>query len=160
QPPPPPTPPPASAKIVVHVVGQVRRPGVIELRAGTRVDDAIAAAGGATTKADLAQVNLARLAVDGEQIIVPKEGEAGTAAPAPQSPGASGVGPGGGGQLVDLNSADQATLETLPGVGPVLAQRIIEWRTDNGRFASVEDLNAVSGIGEKIFAQLAPKVRV
>lgn len=148
-----------SGPVVVHVVGQVKKPGVIELTAGARVDDAITAAGGATTKADLAQVNLARPALDGEQIIVPKRGEA-PGPPGTPAAGMSGEGPAAPGQLIDLNTADQASLETLPGVGPVLAQRIIEWRTEHGRFNSVEDLNSVSGIGEKIFAQLAPKVRV
>ena len=148
--------------VTVHVVGQVRRPGVVELTAGSRVGDAVERAGGALRGADLGEVNLARVLVDGEQIRVPKPGEsvpaAGPAGPSGPS-GAPGSGTGQGG-LVNLNSASAAELEELPGVGPVLAQRIVDWRTEHGRFASVDELAEVSGIGEKMFAQLQPKVTV
>lgn len=144
-------------------MGQVVKPGVYRMAAGARVGDAVTAAGGATRAADLTVVNLARVLVDGEQIAVPKPGEVLVA------PGAPGAGAGGGGAgagsgagsagaTVSLNSADLAALDTLPGVGPVLAQRILDWRTAHGRFTSVEELGEVSGIGEKLLAQLTPKV--
>lgn len=158
--------------LVVHVVGQVARPGVYRMAAGARVGDAVTAAGGASRTADLSAVNLARVLVDGEQIVVPKPGEAvaGPGAGSGAVSGATGGGAGGGGAgggaggvgaaggTVSLNSADLSALDTLPGVGPVLAQRILDWRTEHGRFTSVEELGEVSGIGEKLLAQLTPKV--
>ncbi|MDM4761803.1 helix-hairpin-helix domain-containing protein [Galbitalea sp. SE-J8] len=144
--------------VVVHVLGAVQSPGLYTLDDGARVVDAIAAAGGLTAHADPAAVNLARFLTDGEQLVVLEEGEA----PPPGVAGAPGGGPGGttAGGLVNLNTADQATLETLPRVGPALAQRILAWRDDNGGFTSVDDLRGVSGIGEKTFAQLEPLVTV
>ncbi|MFB7252373.1 helix-hairpin-helix domain-containing protein [Microbacterium sp. NPDC056234] len=143
----------APAEVYVHVLGQVARPGLYLLEQGSRVADALAAAGGTLDDADLQAVNLARLLSDGEQIVVPQIG----AAPAPGA--ASGAGAAEDG-VIDLNSADQAALETLPRIGPALAERIIQWRDDNGRFASVDDLLAVPGIGEKLLAGLRDKVRV
>lgn len=112
--------------------------------------------------ADLNHLNLARVLVDGEQILVPKPGENAPAASGPQGAGAAGQGAGGGsaGALVDLNTADAAALDSLPGVGPVLSQRILDWRTAHGRFSSVDELGEVSGIGVKLLAQIGPKVRV
>lgn len=164
-------PPTATAgAVTVHVVGQVAHPGVVRLPAGSRVADAIAKAGGAGRKADLGAINLARVLVDGEQVRVPKPGEvvaAGGAGPGGGSSGgaagpASGGGSGGAGAdgKVNLNTATQGQLEELPGVGPVLAQRILDWRTEHGRFTSVDELGEVSGIGEKILSQLQPKVTV
>jgi comEA protein len=148
--------------LTVHVVGQVRHPGVLRLPAGSRVTDAIERAGGATAHADLSAINLARPLVDGEQVRVPKPGEAvpppGAAGPGGADGGTSGASAGRG--LVNLNTASQADLEELPGVGPVLAQRILDWRTEHGRFTTVDELGEVSGIGEKTFAQLQPKVTV
>ncbi|KRE55718.1 competence protein ComEA [Phycicoccus sp. Soil748] len=154
----------------MHVVGQVKKPGVFRLAVGARVADAVAKAGGALKGADLASVNLARVLADGEQVRIPKPGEVVASAPGAGGPGAgsaggggSGGGPaaaGGVGGRLDLNSATAAQLEELPGVGPVLAQRIVDWRTEHGRFASVDELGEVSGIGEKIFAELQPKVSV
>jgi competence protein ComEA len=144
------------AQVVVHVVGEVEDPGVRRLDAGARVSDAVAAAGGATPEADLGAVNLARVLVDGEQVRVPRPGEA--PAPVPRTatggalPGAATDSP------VRLNDADLAALDTLPGVGPVLAQRILDWRTAHGRFTSVDELAEVSGIGEKLLARLRPLV--
>ena len=160
----------AAARVTVHIVGEVERPGVVTLPAGSRVDDALDQAGGATSEADLTGVNLARPLVDGEQVVVPAPGErvvgapgAGTGA-ASGGAGAAGTGDAGAGgaaaELVNLNTADLATLETLPGVGPVLAQRILDWRTEHGQFTAVEELGEVSGIGDKIYAQLSPKVTV
>lgn len=160
---------PPAGSVTVHVVGQVARPGVFTMPAGSRVSDAVAKAG-VRKGANLAAINLARPLVDGEQIYVPKPGEVvaggaggGGGDTGPGSggaPGPAGGGAGGGAGPVNLNSATAAQLEELPGVGPVLAQRIIDWRTEHGRFASVDELGEVSGIGEKIFATLQPKVTV
>ena len=149
--------PTAATELVVHVVGQVRRPGLVRLRPGARVADAITAAGGARTGADLTALNLARPVVDGEQVHVPKPGEV-LSSPLgpPTTPSAS----AGTASVVDLNTADAAALDTLPGVGPVLAQRIIDWRSEHGRFSSVDELGEVSGIGDKLMSQLRPRVRV
>lgn len=146
--------PSASAELVVDVAGKVRRPGIAVLPAGSRVVDALEAAGGPRPGADLTSLNLARPVVDGEQILVgvaPAAGVAGTLGSpgAPGSPGES---------LVNLNTADQATLETLPGVGPVTAESILAWRTDNGGFTAVDELLEVDGIGEATLADLAPLV--
>lgn len=155
-----------SGEVYVHVVGRVRSPGVVRVPAGSRVADAVTKAGGVSGSADVAQVNLARVVVDGEQIVVPRQGE--KIAPGPEAgvpgtaaaPGGAASGNATGSGLVPLNTADQAALESLPGVGPVLAERIIEWRTTNGGFTTVEELHEVSGIGEKLFAQISPKVTV
>ncbi len=158
--------PTAAGVLLVHVVGQVRHPGVVRLPPGARVLDAVKAAGGATSSADLTHLNLARVVADGEQIVVPKPGESLTG----RLPGVGGAGSGSTGQgstgggsvggLIDLNTADAAALDTLPGVGPVLAQRILDWRTQHGRFTSVTELGEVTGIGDKILAQISPKVTV
>ncbi|MHB1474353.1 MAG: helix-hairpin-helix domain-containing protein [Dermatophilaceae bacterium] len=154
--------PTAAGVLLVHVVGQVRRPGVVRLPPGARVLDAVQAAGGATSSADLNHLNLARLVADGEQIVVPKPGESiltgGVSGAGGAGAGSSGVGSVGG--LIDLNTADVSALDSLPGVGPVLAQRILEWRAQHGRFTSVDELGEVSGIGDKILAQIRPKVTV
>lgn len=138
------------APLYVHVSGAVAAPGLYVLETGARVVDAVAAAGGFAPDADQASVNLARPVTDGEQLHVPRAGEASTDATA----GDSSAG------LVDLNAADAATLETLPRVGPALAQRIIEWRDANGRFTAIEDLLAVPGIGDKMLDSLRDLVRV
>lgn len=131
----------------MHVLGAVRSPGLFELRDGDRVVDAITAAGGFSRRADEAALNLARFVSDGEQIVVPVTGATPTAAPGLTATGA-----------VNINSADAATLETLPRVGPAMAARIIEWREINGRFSAIDDLKQVTGIGEKTFAELKPLV--
>ncbi|MEJ1086906.1 ComEA family DNA-binding protein [Microbacterium sp. Mu-80] len=140
--------------LYVHVLGEVTHPGLYILEADARLVDALAAAGGTLETADLQAVNLARPLSDGEQIIVPEVG-----AQPPAGGGAGGTGSTSDGRI-DLNSADQAALETLPRIGPALAQRILDWREENGRFRSVDDLLAVSGIGEKLLAGLREKVRV
>lgn len=151
----------APTAVTVHVVGEVRRPGVVTLPAGSRVSTALDEAGGETGEADLTGVNLARPLVDGEQVHVPRPGETPPAAAAPPgAPAAPGAPAGEAGAPVNLNTADLTTLESLPGVGPVLAQRILDWRTEHGRFTAVEELGEVSGIGDKIYAQLEPKVAV
>lgn len=139
--------PAGGSPILVHVLGEVVRPGLYELREGDRVIDAVAAAGGMTDAADPAGVNLARVVSDGEQLTVPAVGEAVAAAPGTTADG-----------RVDLNTADAATLETLPRIGPAMAQRIIEWRESNGPITSVDDLLAVSGIGTKTVEVLRPLV--
>jgi competence protein ComEA len=149
---------PTPGVLYVQVVGQVAHPGLYEIRDGDRVMDAVAAAGGFTPHADQAGINLARLVADGEQLVVPAVGEA--------PPAGAGGGPGGGGSAggpaakVNINTADETTLETLPRVGPAMAQKIIDWRTKNGRFRSIQDLRSVSGIGDATFAQLEPLVTV
>ncbi len=145
---------PNAAELYVHVSGAVREPGLYVVPAGSRLVDAVAAAGGFAKDAARDAVNLARTVSDGEQIAVPRKGE--ETAPA-AGPG-GGTGPGGG--KVNLNTADEAALDTLPRIGPAIAQRIIQWREDNGRFTSVEDLLAVPGIGEKMLASLRDLVTV
>ena len=148
------TPPTAGAEVVVAVGGAVRSPGLVRLPSGSRVDDAVRAAGGALDPAATSLLNLARVLVDGEQVLV------GVEAP-------TGAGPGGGagagsapGGLVDLNLAAASDLDALPGIGPVLAQRIVDWRSENGRFASVDQLREVTGIGESKYEDLRAKVTV
>lgn len=134
--------------VTVHVVGEVRHPGVYELPVGSRASDAVDAAGGLLGDADQRAVNLARVVMDGEQISVPREGE--VAAVARGGPGA---GPAAGGK-VDLNTASVAELDTLPGVGPSTAQKIVADRAANGPFRGVEDLMRVPGIGPAKFDAL------
>jgi competence protein ComEA len=142
--------------VYVHVVGAVLRPGLFPLRDGDRVVDAVAAAGGFSDTADQTQVNLARFVTDGEQLSVPVIG-----APVVSAPGAGGAaGAGASGAKVNLNTADLALLDTLPQVGPAMAKRIVDWRTANGKFTSVEDLMSVTGVGDKTFAELKDLVTV
>lgn len=143
-----------TAPLLVHVLGAVARPGLVELSAGARVVDAVAAAGGFTAEADPAGVNLARPVVDGEQLVVLAIGQA----PPPSTGGASGGSAAGGDGLVHLNTADVAALDTLPRIGPALAQRIIDWREANGPFTSVDQLLEVAGIGDAVFSGLADRV--
>ncbi|MFI0482018.1 helix-hairpin-helix domain-containing protein [Actinomadura sp. 9N215] len=146
---------PAAAPVVVHVLGKVKHPGVITLPSGSRVAEAIEAAGGVRPGAKTGALNLARKLVDGEQIPVGVRGSA-PAAGAPAPPGASSA----PGTPLDLNAATADQLDALPGVGPVLAQRIVDYRTQHGGFRSVEQLQDVSGIGARRFADLKPMVRV
>jgi competence protein ComEA len=139
--------PAAERRLVVDVAGDVRRPGLYRLRAGSRVQDAILAAGGATRKAQLDAVNLAAPIADGEQIVVPGSGAGGAAAassPAGSSPSAP----------LDLNSATLEQLEALPGIGPVTAQKILDYRQTHGAFHSVSELEGISGFGPAHLAQL------
>ena len=142
--------------VVVDVVGKVRRPGVYRLPSGARVTDAVAAAGGVLSGVDPVSVNLARKLSDGEQLVIGLPSGAASAAGGPSTGEVSANGTGTA--PVDLNSATTAQLDALPGVGPVLAQRIVDWRTQHGRFASVDQLRSVSGIGDAKFRDLAPLV--
>jgi competence protein ComEA len=148
--PPPPTALPTGTPIAgpscCHVVGAVSAPGVYTLPPGARVRDAIRAAGGATADADLERVNLATLVQDQQQIVVPNL--------AKSTSGAE------GGALVDVNVADGATLQTLPGIGPVMAERIIAYREAHGRFHTLEDLIQVKGIGEATLEKLRPWITI
>lgn len=147
--------------VLVHVVGQVHAPGVVEVPEGSRVVDAIDAAGGLTPEADSASVNLARPAVDGEQVYVPSPGEE---LPAVAGPAGEGAAPEAGGAtvggLVDLNRAGAEELQTLPGVGPALSQRILDWRATHGDFGAVDQLQDVSGIGPVVMERLRDLVTV
>jgi competence protein ComEA len=134
-------------KVVVHVVGQVFKPGLYSLPDGSRVDDAISEAGGPKPRAALALVNLAAPVADGQQIVVPSRQEAA------QALAGGGAGAALGGR-VHLNSATLEQLDELPGIGPVTAQKILDYRTEHGAFGSVEELDAVPGIGPATLAEL------
>ena len=153
----------ASGEVVVSVAGKVVRPGLVRLPVGSRVDDALRAAGGPVAGTSPGLLNLARRLVDGEQVLVgvePPPGAPAAASGATRS-GAAGSGaaaaPGG---LLDLNAATLADLDALPGIGPVLAQRILDWRTEHTRFASVDQLREVTGIGEAKYQDLKAQVVV
>jgi competence protein ComEA len=148
--------PTARRALVVHVVGAVRRPGLFRLREGARVADAVARAGGATRRADLAALNLAAPLVDGIQVLVPSRVAAAAVPPADGSDSASAPSASiaGGGSKLSLASATAEQLDELPGVGPVTAQKILDYRTEHGPFRSVDDLDAVPGIGPTRVEQL------
>jgi competence protein ComEA len=139
----------SAPRLVVHVVGAVRRPGLYRLRAGSRVADAVEQAGGAAPAADVSLVNLAAPLADGQQVVVPSRVPAAGAGGVGVSPGSSGPeGP------VHLNTASMAELDELPGIGPVTAQKIVDFREQHGAFSSVEDLDAIPGIGPAKVEQL------
>ncbi|MEV7007879.1 ComEA family DNA-binding protein [Streptosporangium sp. NPDC051022] len=151
-----PSPRPAAAgevvlEVTVHVTGKVRRPGVVTLPHGSRVTDALRAAGGVREGATAGGLNLARKLVDGEQIVVGARGPMAGAAPAPVDPATT---------VVDLNTATPQQLEQLPGVGEVLARRITEYRDGHGGFRNIEQLREISGIGERKYAEMKDRVRV
>jgi len=145
-------PPPTPLPVRVHVSGAVSRPGVYELAQGAIVEQAIEAAGGSLAAADLGSLNLAAQLQDGQQVIVHQPGE--EQPPTPSSP------PGGSGELVSVNTATAAELEKLPGIGPVLAQNILEHRRAHGPFSRAEDLLNVSGIGPSILEAIRDLVAV
>jgi competence protein ComEA len=137
---------PAGPTVFVHIVGRVRAPGLYELAAGSRIVDAVAAAGGFAAQADQVSLNLAQVVSDGQQIVVAVRGAH------PAAPGATTDG------KVDINTADAAALETLDGIGPALAARILDFRKQKGGFSAVTDLQKVSGIGDKKFAAIKDSV--
>lgn len=150
-------PAPTAAPVFAHVEGAVAEPGLYRLAAGSRVVDAVAAAGGLTEQADRDALNLARPVKDGEQLHVPVVGES----PPPVTGTQPRAGDGASGAaLVNLNTASVADLETLPRIGPAIAGQIVAWREANGSFTSVEDLLAVPGIGEKLLASVRDLVTV
>ncbi|WP_161958440.1 helix-hairpin-helix domain-containing protein [Ornithinimicrobium cavernae] len=157
----------AEQDLLVHVAGEVERPGVVRLGGGARVQDAVDAAGGLAAGADTSRLNLARPVADGERIWVPRPGEEVPEVADPGGvPGASTGGPaaagddagGGGAAPININTADQAVLEELPGVGPVTAAAIVQWRTEHGQFSTADELLEVSGIGEATLEKLRPHV--
>ena len=147
-----------SGSIVVDVVGKVQRPGIATLPSGSRVVDALQAAGGARRGVSLASLNLARLLVDGEQIVVGLRSPAGTAPSAAVGPPAASAPAAGTSAvpMVNINTADQALLEQLPGIGPVTARSILDYRAEKGSFSAVDELLEISGIGDKTLAKIAP----
>ena len=147
----------ASGEVVVHVTGAVSAPGVYTLPSDARVDDAVRAAG-ATAEADLSQLNLAQKLADGQKITVPAIGSASTSAG--EGTATTTADTNSDGALVNINTASLEELETLPSIGEVRAQAIITYRETNGGFRTIEELQEVSGIGEKIFADVAPYITV
>ncbi|MBE2316269.1 helix-hairpin-helix domain-containing protein [Solirubrobacter sp. CPCC 204708] len=149
----------AGTPVVVDVSGAVRKPGVYRLTSEDRVEDALERAGGPTRRADLSTVNRAAKLEDGRQILVPARGQTAAAAPAGTSGSATGAAAPASGP-VNLNTATLEQLETLDGVGPATAQKILDYREQNGGFKSVDELDQVSGIGEKRLAALRDHVGV
>ena len=154
---------PAAPDALVYVCGAVRTPGVVRVPPGARVADALDLAGGPTSRAELAAVNLAAKVVDGQQILVPEKGSAAVAqAPPADAGGTSSAGgaaaPAAG--PVNINTATLEQLDTLQGVGPATAQKIIDYRTANGPFTSIEDIKNVSGIGDAKFAAMKAAITV
>lgn len=153
-----PRPTATSASIIVDVRGAVNQPGVYTLPVGSRVQDALARAGDVTSDADTRTLNLARRLNDGEQLYVPRQGEA---TPIPTALAARGVltatrMP----SKININTATVAELDTLPGIGPALAQRIVDYRTQNGDFKTIEDIKKVRGIGDALFNQIKDLITV
>ncbi len=146
----------ASVSVVVDVTGWVRKPGVFAFNAGDRVIDAVERAGGARDGADLTLLNLAAPLVDGQQILVPKKGDPASGSTTTGATGTTGT----TGGLININTADETTLETLNGVGPVLGAAIVAYRTEHGPFTSVDQLDEVSGIGPATLEDLRSQVTV
>jgi len=152
-----PTPTP-TPRVLVHVLGAVRSPGVVEVPQGARVADAIELAGGLTAAADPGELNLAAVVVDGSQVVIGTRGK--PRGEVRGEGGETGAGSPGATATVDLNTATLEQLDTLPGVGPVTARKILDWRKLHGRFSAVTELQEVDGIGPKTYADIAPNVRV
>jgi competence protein ComEA len=155
-----------SPDVAVYVCGAVRTPGVVRLPAGARVTDALDLAGGPTAKAELAAVNLAATVADGQQILVPERGAAVAAAPATSGSSSAGgslsVSPGSAtpGALVNINTASLEELDSLDGVGPSTAQKIVDYRTENGGFKTIDEIKEVPGIGDAKFAAMKDSITV
>jgi competence protein ComEA len=153
---------PGSTAALVHVAGAVKRPGVYRLRDGDRVKDAVKRAGGARAGADVNAINLAAKVVDGQQVVVPRRGAAAAGAGDASAGASAAEGPAGAAAQppVSLNSATAAQLDTLDGVGPATAQKILDYRREHGGFSSIDDLGEVPGIGPKRLAALRGKVQL
>ncbi len=150
----------ANASLIVHVTGQVHRPGVIELPHGSRVNDAVEKAGGVTAEADTSKVNLAAPATDGAQVYIPAVGEEIVGQPTVGNGSVTQPSATGGPGIINLNTASSEQLQELPKVGPATAEKIIAWREANGGFSSVTDLDNVPGIGPAMLETLTPLVTV
>ncbi len=146
----------AEEPIKVYVTGQVKKQGVVTLPPGSRWEDAVNAAGGLTDQADSLRINLAKKVSDGEALYIPKIGDEDI----PSIASSNSDGSGGGKQKINLNTADANTLDQLPGIGPSRAQKIIEYREENGPFKAIEDIKKITGIGEKIFENLKDDITV
>lgn len=154
-----PTPSPTpTPQVLVHVLGAVREPGIVRLDAGSRVADALAAAGGLADSADPGELNLAAVVADGSQVVIGTRSKPKGEVRATENQ--AGAGEANGSGTVSLNTATLEQLDTLPGVGPVTAQKILDWREQHGRFSTVSELQEVAGIGPKTYADIAPHVRV
>lgn len=146
--------PTAVARIAVDVIGAVQQPGVVWLATGARVDDAVRAAGGLAPDADREAINMAAAVADGQQIRVPRVGEASSAeAPVTAESRAAD-------SLIDINTADAAALDALPGIGPATAEAIVSYRAQNGAFKQIDDIEDVKGIGPSLLAQIRDKITV
>ncbi len=150
-------PTPTLATIKVDVRGAINAPGVYALPLGSRVEDALTAAGNSLANADLSKLNLARKLADGELINVPAKGDASIANASPNAPTAATKSPSG---KININIATIAELDTLPGIGPAIAGNIVDYRTQNGLFKKIEDLKKVKGIGDVIFEQIKDRITV
>lgn len=147
--------------IYIDIGGAVKKPGVYEMKPGDRVFQVIEKAGGLTRKADTAMINQAEEVKDGQKLTIPKRGDAGSdARTAPESAASGGSSAGSAGGKININTADAGTLEQITGVGPVTAQKIIEYREANGSFGSIEEIRNVSGIGEKTFEKMKGEITV
>jgi len=140
-------------KITVYVTGAVNRPGLVKVTEEARAADAVNACGGLLPTADGEKINMAQILKDGQQLVVPEKRGGGTPRPSADSPQA-----GAGNGQVNINTADEKELDTLPGIGPAMAKRIIEYRETEGAFQSIEDIKKIRGIGEAKFAKLKDKI--
>jgi len=145
-------------KIIVHVAGAVKSPGVYTLEEGDRVKDALDVAGGVIPEADLESLNLAMKVHDEDKLYVPKTGEITDTSDSSTGQSIAGISSKDDGKI-NINTASEAELTQLPGIGPVTAQKIIDYRENNGKFSSVEDIKNVSGIGDKKFEQIKDKIK-
>lgn len=151
---------PSGRMVFVHVAGAVQKPGLYRLPSGSRIDDAIRAAGGVTSEGNLDALNLAAQVRDGDKVLVPGQAAAAPPGGAPGAGAVSGAGPPGASGMVNLNTATAAELDALPGIGPAIAARIIAYRDQHGGFRTVKDLMKVPGIGPAKFEQLQTLVTV
>jgi competence protein ComEA len=153
-------PAPTARPVIVHITGAVPRPGIYALPEGSRVQDGIAAAGGFLAEAERTDINLAAFLIDGEKIDIPFVEGGSPVLPTPIENNPVLPGPGSSTELIDINTASSFELETLPGIGPTTAQKIIEYREQNGAFVSIEDIINVSGIGPGLYERIKDLITV